>query len=150
MAENFQPDPQIAEAAGAYSQDAVDFAARTFGITLDWSDESIRQVEIILGRLHDDIPHARPPENAIWRFAKVFGSYVGEVLRRRHGAEWGMVRMGEDSFPGVQQPGGRLCWPWGRAHKRITNGPEDNIWHYYQILTEGPAEPSAAADRPRE
>jgi hypothetical protein len=139
MAEAFQADPQVAEVAEASSLDAVDLAARSFGITLNWSDESVRQVEEMLGRLHDEMAQAQPPEEAIWTFAKAFGSYVGEVLRRHHGGEWGMVRMGEESFPGVQQPGGRLCWPWGRAYKRIVEGPESNMWHYYQLLIAAPA-----------
>jgi hypothetical protein len=134
MAEAFQPDPRIAEIASAYALDAVDFASTNFGVTLDWSDGSVRQVEEMLGRLHDDMERAQPAEDAVWTFAKAFGSYVGEVLRQRHGGQWGMVHMGEQSFPGLERPGGRLCWPWGRAHKRIVNGPEDNIWHYYQIL----------------
>jgi hypothetical protein len=137
MAVTFQPDLQVAEVAEAYSLDAVDMASRAFGIALNWSDESVQKVEEILGRLHDDILRAQPPDDAVWTFAKAFGSYVGEVLRRHHSGEWGMVRMGDESFPGVQQPGGKVCWPWGRAHKRIVDGPENNIWHYYQHLIVG-------------
>src|SRR5437868_6999233 len=99
----FQVDPKVAEIASAYSLDAVDAAAGNFGVTLDWSEESIQLVEQVLGRLHDDLDRARPPADAIWTFAKMFGSYVGEVLRRHHGGEWGIVRMGEQSFPGVRQ-----------------------------------------------
>jgi hypothetical protein len=102
MSEAFQTDPRIAEIAAAYSLDALDLAANNFGMSLDWSDESIRNVEEILGRLHDDVARSNPPDDAIWTFAKAFGSYVGEVLRRHHGAEWGMVRMGTESFPGLQ------------------------------------------------
>jgi hypothetical protein len=137
MAEAFQPDPNIAEIAEAYSLDAVDFAARKFSIALDWSDASVRQVEDILGRLYDDMARAQPPEDVVWTVAKAFGSYIGEVLRRHHGGEWGTVRMGEESFPGLRQTGGSLCWPWGRAHKRLVSGPEDNVWHYYQVLIGG-------------
>src|SRR5262245_41270518 len=140
----FQPDPQVAEIAEAYALDAVDLAARNFGVTLDWSEASVRQVEQMLGRLHDEMVSAQPPEDAVWTFAKAFGSYVGEVLRRHHGGEWGMVSMGGQSFPGLQQVGGALCWPWGKAHKRLVNGPEDNVWHYYSVLVQRPAEPPYA------
>jgi hypothetical protein len=130
----FQNDPRIAEIASAYSLDAVELAARDFGITLDWSEESVRHVEKLLSRLHGEIKNARPPEDTVWKFAKAFGSYVGEVLRRHHGGEWGMVQLDDQSFPGLKQTGGGLCWPWGKAHNRIENGPEDNIWHYYCAL----------------
>jgi hypothetical protein len=36
-----------------------------------------------------------------------------------------MVSMGEEPFPGLQRAGAVLCWPWGRAHNRLVNGPED-------------------------
>jgi hypothetical protein len=142
----FQPDPQVAEIAEAYALDAVDLAARNFSVALDWSEASVRQVEQMLGRLHDEMASAQPPEDTVWTFAKAFGSYVGEVLRRHHGGEWGMVSMGGQLFPGLQQTGGSLCWPWGKAHKRLVNGPEDNVWHYYSVLVQRPAEPDATAD----
>ena len=138
----FQPDGQVAEVAEAYALDAVDLATRNFGVTLDWSEASVREVEQMLGRLHDEMASAQPPEDAVWTFAKAFGSYVGEVLRRHHGGVWGMVSMDGQSFPGLQQAGGSLCWPLGRAHKRLTNGPDDNVWHYYNVLVHRPPEPS--------
>jgi len=134
MAEAFQPDPELTEIAKAYSLDALDIAARNFGVNLNWSESSIQQVENMLGRLHDEIAKAPPPDSTVWTFAKSFGSYVGEVMLRHHGGEWGMVAIGEESFPGVQLPGEQLCWPWGRAYNRITNGAEDNIWDYYRVL----------------
>jgi hypothetical protein len=140
MAEaSFKSDPEVAEVAEAYALDAVDLAARNFGVTLDWSEGSVRQVEQMLGRLHDEMARAQPPQEAVWGFAKSFGSYVGEVLRRHHGGEWGTVTMDGQSFPGLQQAGGDLCWPWGKSHNRLINGPEDNVWHYYSVLVRGEA-----------
>lgn len=136
---SFQPDPQVAEVAAAYALDAVDLASRNFGVALDWSEASVRQVEYMLGRLHDEMASAQPTEKEVWLFAKVFGSYVGEVLRRHHGGEWGTISMGGQSFPGLRQTSGALCWPWGKAHDRLVNGPEDNVWHYYSVLVQRPA-----------
>lgn len=130
----FQPDAKIVQIAEAYSQDAIS-TAQNFGTTLNWSESSIQQVEQMLGRLHAELEVAKPSPETIWNFAKAFGSYVGEVIRRHHGGEWGMVNMNGQSFPGLRQPSGNLIWPWGRVHKRITNGPEDNLWHYYQAVT---------------
>lgn len=149
MAESFKADAKIAEIAAAYSLDAVDLAAANFSVKLDWSDGSVKNVEEILGRLHDEMARSKPPEDAVWTFAKAFGSYVGEVLRRHHGGEWGMVTLNGQTFPGIQQDGHRLCWPWGRAHKRIVNGPEDNIWHYYQLMIKpGGGAPEPVDDNP--
>ncbi len=134
MPKNFQPDPRVTQIAEAYSLDAIDLAARNFGWTLDWSEPSIRLVEEMLGQLHEEMADEQPPEDAIWTFAKAFGSYLGEVLRRHHGGEWGLVTMDGQSLPGFQQKNGALCWPWSRAQKRLVNGPEDNVWHYYSVL----------------
>ena len=69
------------------------------------------------------------------QFAKMFGSYVGEVYRKNHGATWGMVEMSGQSFPGLKaELDGTLFWPWGRARNRLTDGAENNVWHYYSEL----------------
>jgi len=110
----FEPDGKIERIAEAYALDAVDLAQRRFNVTLDWSDSSIQSVEMILKRLHETIAHAKPSENQIFQFAKIFGSYVGEVFRRNHGARWGMVSLGSDSFPGMQiERTKAVFWPWG-------------------------------------
>ncbi len=57
-----------------------------------------------------------------------------------------MVNLNGQEFPGIQQDGDRLCWPWGRAHKRIVNGLEDNIWHYYQLLIKPSGGPQESGD----
>jgi hypothetical protein len=131
----FEPDDKLQQVAEAYALDAIDFARDTFGLSLDWTDRSVKHVETILGSLYDQIPTEKPSEEQVFQFAKVLGSYVGEVFRRNHGAVWGMVSVEDGSFPGLRaDQTGTEFWPWGRAHRRLTNGPEDNVWHYYQVL----------------
>ncbi|MHB0971227.1 MAG: hypothetical protein ACYC7A_06150 [Thermoanaerobaculia bacterium] len=131
----FDPDARYREIAEAYSLDAIDFARKAFRIQLDWSDHSVEKVEQVLSDLHRDLLSQQPTDEQVMQMAKMLGSYVGEVFRRNHGAEWGMVHLGEESFPGLRtEKGGATFWPWGRAFNRLKNGPEDNIWHYYQIL----------------
>jgi hypothetical protein len=80
---------------------------------------------------------AKPSEDQILQFSKMFGSYVGEVFRRNHGARWGMVTVGGDTLPGMEANKSRSrFWPWGRVQDRLVNGAEDNVWHYYQLLAE--------------
>ncbi len=127
--EGFRADDGIRQIAEAYALDAVDAAKANFGIDLDWSIESIRDVETMFGQLHDHLDE-KPSDDALDMFAKAFGSYVGEVIRRKHGGEWGMLALQDEEFPGLSLG----IWPWSRAYKRIVNGPEDNIWHYYVLL----------------
>ena len=134
MNATFQPDLKIAKIADAYAKDAVDFAGQKFGTKLDWTDESIAKVEMILGQLRASMPTPRPPDEVIWNFAKAFGSYVGEVFRKNHGGEWGTITEGAKSFPGIRWKTDTLFWPWGRVHKRIVEGDENNVLVYYKAL----------------
>jgi hypothetical protein len=140
-AANFTPDPEIEQIAEAYALDARDFAERAFGITLDWSDASVAKVEVILDKLHRQKQVMKPPpsEEQVFTFAKMLGSYIGEVFRRNHGAEWGMVKFGGEPFPGLRAAGTEhLFWPMGKVLKRLESGSEDNVWHYYQDLVGTP------------
>ena len=132
----FSADPQIQTIAEAYAQDAVDFSKSKFGITLDWSDESITEVERALELMHSSFMNTspRPTEEQAMSFAKGYGSYIGEVYRRNHGAEWGLVDMDGQKFPGLKTESGVNFWPWGRALNRIMEGSENNISHYYNSL----------------
>ena len=131
----FVQDEKIQQTATAYALDAIDFAQDYFQITLDWSDESVRYVESILDRFHRDLPTANPSEQTIYQFAKMFGSYVGEVLRRNHAAQWGLVTAGGETFPGMYSKHMDLeFWPWGKVHCRLRDGPEHDIWFYFHIL----------------
>jgi hypothetical protein len=64
----------------------------------------------------------------------MLGSYIGEVFRRNHGAEWGWVALQGSRFVGMERKASNLFWPWGKAQNRIVKGPEDNLWLYYQYL----------------
>jgi hypothetical protein len=105
----FRSDGQVGEVAEAYALDTVDLAARNFRVTLDWSEATVRHVEQMPGQRHDEMASAQPSEDAVWTFAKAFGSYVGEVLRWHRGGEWSIVTMGGRSLPGLQQSAGSLC-----------------------------------------
>jgi len=133
---SFSADPNIQKMAEAYAQDATDFSAKQFGITLDWSDGSIASVENELAQMSASYTSAkpRPTEEQVMSFAKAYGSYVGEVYRRNHGATWGMVTLGGQKFPGLRTDSGVNFWPWGRALNRITKGAEDNVSDYYTAL----------------
>ena len=136
MSKNFEPDEEIQKIAEAYALDAIDFASQQYGITLDWSDASVADVETILGRLHRSKPKDESSEDMVVMFSKMLGSYIGEVYRRNHGGDWGMVTLGGKRFAGMSASGrDELFWPWGKVRDRLENGDEDNVWHYYKGLT---------------
>jgi hypothetical protein len=132
----FSEDASYQSIAEAYALDAVDFARDNMRLTLDWTDRSIQTLESILGVFSRDLTKAKPTDEQIHGFSKMWGSYLGEVYRKNYGATSGLVTHGDQSFPGLQADSGTLFWPWGRVAKRIRNGPEDNVWHYYLNLTQ--------------
>jgi hypothetical protein len=119
----------------AHADDAVRRAEDEFAIRLDFSADSVRQVEAILGRLHER--HRQEPlgEVGLGREARLWGAYLGAVIKRlRHGT-WrkDSAAGGEGSLPlvfGKQDETFPCAW----AYKRIANGDEDNVAVKFQLL----------------
>jgi hypothetical protein len=151
----FEADATVAQRFAECADELVDVARDTHHITLDFSDASVELVEEIADRYFRTRPIA-PPDLAAFDqmlrgIANDIGGYVGEVFRRNHGAAWGIVSDSEtgDKIPGLQTSRGALFWPTGRARNRLTNGGEDNIWHYYLMLIDDEvAEPTDEIVRP--
>jgi hypothetical protein len=135
--------PTVADMMAAYAEDAVDHARANWGLDLDYSVDSVRSVEDALAKLHGDIPRglvARlfrkgPSTEELTQMAMMYGGYLGEVLRKKAGGEWAFDL---DIMPGSQvvalRKGDTRVFPPAKVHKRLVNGPEDNVWHYVQIL----------------
>jgi hypothetical protein len=139
---SFTPDDKIQKIAEAYSLDACDFLRDHFQVELDWSDASIQEIEKVMDTFSRRARSAKPTEEQVMGFAKMFGSYVGEVYRKNHGAAWGMVEMNGQTLPGLKtELDGTLFWPWGRARNRLIDGVENNVWHYYSQLPKKPSAP---------
>lgn len=133
----FSVDSRIQGMAEAYSLDAIDHARSNFGIVLDWSDRSIANVEKILAQMSQDYVSSspKPSDDEVSTIAKGYGGYLGEVYRRNHGGEWGLMTLNGDSFPAFKARSGSIFWPVGRVLNRIKNGAEDNVLFYYRNLS---------------
>ena len=118
-------------------------AAREFQIELDYSEESLKQVENILERLDGRIPGAAagaaasaPPADADTEdLCKMWGGYLGEVVRRRWGGEWAL-----ETYPGgnvltvaLTTPGGTV-FPSLKIYRRLSQGAAENVWSFYCML----------------
>lgn len=129
--------PTVADMTAAYALDAVDHAKTAADVELDFSEESVPHVEAILTQLHDALPKGffgkllgRGPSNDdILTMAKMYGSYVGEVIRRTHGGEWALID-GQVTLTN----GDERVWSIAKVFKRITNGSEDNVAVYFKVL----------------
>ena len=106
---------------------------REFKVHLDYSENSLQEVEHLLGRLHDDMSKA--DANKIDEMAKIWGGYLGEVVRRRFGGEWSIEKYpaGDFLIVSLNVNGARL-FPSMKVHKRLTEGSNENIWSFYQAV----------------
>jgi hypothetical protein len=117
--------------AGAYAEKAVQ-AAREFSTRLDYSEQSLLEVESILGQLAAGPPS---PSDDITETCKIWGSYLGEVVRRRFGGDWAI-----ETYPGKQfatltlSVGGNKLFPTMKVHRRLTQGQDDNVWSFYKMV----------------
>lgn len=152
----------IAAAMGAYAQEAVTMARKEFRVELDYSEASLEQVEWILTRIagwrssslwrellerilgKDLIDKAEnlmarlegrePPQVYIQHMSRIWGAYVGEVLRLRWNGTWA-----EEVPPPAEtmialRVQRHALFPIGRVQARLEGGPEQSIWFYYRAL----------------
>jgi hypothetical protein len=116
--------------AGAYAEQAVQ-KAREFNTQLDYSENSLMEVEGILAELARQALEG----DAAGEICKMWGSYLGEVVRRRFGGEWSV-----ETYPGKQfatltlSIGGNKLFPTMKVHRRLTQGEDDNVWSFYKMI----------------
>jgi hypothetical protein len=120
--------------AGTYAQRAVD-AGHGFSAQLDFSENSLMEVETILDQLSRDMPAAQPSSDELNEICKTWGSYFGEVVRRRYGGEWSI-----ETYPGKQfatltlSINGNKIFPSMKIHRRLVQGQAENIWSFYKMV----------------
>lgn len=115
--------------ARAYAEQAV-ASAREFNAQLDFSENSLMELETILAQLARNAPGDDLSETC-----KTWGSYLGEVVRRRFGGEWSI-----ETYPGKQfatltlNVNGNKLFPSIKVHRRLTEGDGENVWEFYRMV----------------
>ena len=115
---------------------AVEYA-NEFNKKLDYSENSIADLEKILDWYSNDIAISKPTENQIWSMAIIFGSYLGETLLRNGLSQKGFVWGKEDSsnVPLLIKDDGTYLTPNDKIYKRLVNGSEDSVVSFYRFAT---------------
>jgi hypothetical protein len=141
-----------------YAERATELG-RDFDITLDYSEESLQGLERILAQLSDEHRAfvqkptlansglgwgtqkqrgAQPEvEEQMVMMCKLWGGYLGEVVRRRWGGEWAM-----DTYPGAEfatltlNVRGAKLFPSMKVYRRLTEGAGDDVWAFYRKIRE--------------
>jgi hypothetical protein len=135
--------PTVHDMMVAYAEDAVEHARTLSGVTLDYSPDSIQHVEGILEELYAAMPRGffarlfskEPSAEDVSTMCKLYGGYIGEVLRRTAGGEWTLdteIVPGESTI--CLRKGENRVFPPAKVYKRLKKGSEDNVWFYFQVL----------------
>ena len=113
---------------------AVAYAAQS-DIQLDFSTESFKRVDDILGSYHEHLSEYQGEDGAktLWNIAVHFGIYLGETLLRlqleSQGYQWHIA----DGLPILEKDAGNQMSPITKAHKRILNGSEDSVKSFCEV-----------------
>lgn len=133
--------PAVNEMMEAYALDAVDFAQEHFQYDLDYSVESVEHVDQILEGFDNELPtgfgralRRGPSDEQIEQQAKVWGGYLGEVIRRRWGGTWTIPDDGPMANALCLELGDTLISPPARVYKQILNGSEESVSAYVAVL----------------
>lgn len=133
--DGFEPDASVQAMVEACGLDMVDFAKAQFDIDLDWSEASITHLEEVADALHHAMATDAPSDADVDVMHNMLGSYLGEVYRRSHGGEWGIVTLETKSFYGMRSADSQhVFWPMGKALARLRDGSENNLLVYYRGL----------------
>lgn len=104
------------------------------GYNLDFTHQSIRQVDKILGSLHEQWMQDGNTEG-LDGLALEFAAYIVSVVQLQTGkGEWKRdhEKFGKDSFPLFIDR--RIIFPYVWCKKRIYDGEVDNLWSKYEEL----------------
>jgi len=129
--------PDLGAMMEGYAQAAAELAATEFKGQLDFTSESIDVLDDIL------VVVGESPEKDIDFEVRLWGSYLGEVLRRRYAGGWEMTQYpgGTVAVPAVDVRGSRL-FPLMKVYRRLTAGEEEDLRSFYTMVTERLGKPA--------
>ncbi len=129
--------PDLGTMMEGYSQAAAELARTVFGQKLDFTSESIDGLDDILVRVGES------PELDVEFEVRLWGSYLGELLRRRYAGSWEMTQYpgGVAAVPAVELRGSRL-FPLMKVFRRLTEGDEEDLRTFYSMVIERLGKPA--------
>ena len=129
--------PDLDAMMAAYADAAVRAARETYRQRLDYHAQSMVAFEAVLSELAEKAELDYDFEVKLW------GSYLGEVLRRRYAGSWEMTLYpgGVAAVPAVEVRGSRL-FPLMKVYRRLTMGDAESIAAFFDMVTERLGKPA--------
>ena len=129
--------PDLDAMMAAYAAAAVLIAREDYRQRLDYNAESMVAFEAVLSELGDKAELDYDYEVKLW------GAYLGEVLRRRYAGSWEMTQYpgGVAAVPAIEVRSSRL-FPLMKVYRRITMGDSESIAAFFDMVTERLGKPA--------
>jgi hypothetical protein len=129
--------PDLGAMMEGYAHAAVGLGRSEFKQNLDFSSESIDGLDEILVLVGES------PELELDFEVRLWGSYLGEVLRRRYAGIWEMTQYpgGVAAVPAVEVRGSWI-FPLMKVYRRLTEGDEEDLRAFYAMVTERLGKPA--------
>jgi hypothetical protein len=123
--------PNLGAMMEGYAQAAVEIAKSEYRQNLDFSPESVSVLDEVIILLSESIDIDLDFESRLW------GSYLGEVIRIRYAGTWDMTQYpgGQVAVPAVDVRGSRL-FPLMKVFRRLTIGEEEDLPSFYHMITQ--------------
>lgn len=114
-----------------YARAAAELGSSVFHQKLDFTSDSIDGLDEIL------VTVGESPELDLDFEVRLWGSYLGEVLRRRYAGTWEMTQYpgGAVAVPAIEVRASRL-FPLMKVYRRLTVGDEEDLRAFYAMVTE--------------
>jgi len=132
-----QTFPDLGSMMESYARAAADLGHERFGQNLDFTSGSIDALDEILVLVGES------PDLDLDFEVRLWGSYLGEVLRRRYAGIWEMTPYpgGAVAVPAIEVRGSRL-FPLVKVYRRLTMGEEEDLRSFYCMVTERLGDPA--------
>jgi hypothetical protein len=123
--------PDLGSMMEGYARAAADLGKSEFHQKLDFTSESIDALDEILVLVGES------PELELDFEVRLWGAYLGEVLRRRYAGTWEMTQYpgGMVAVPAIEVRASRL-FPLLKVYRRLTVGDEEDLSAFYAMVTE--------------
>jgi hypothetical protein len=123
--------PDLGAMMEGYARAAAELGTSEFHQKLNFTSESIDALDEIL------VVVGESPELELEFEVRLWGSYLGEVLRRRYAGSWEMTQYpgGAMAVPAIEVRASRL-FPLMKVYRRLTVGDEEDLRAFYAMVTE--------------
>ena len=119
-------DPKLAEDMEANARNAVELAKARFQVALDYRPESVQELEKLFDRVRYAMPDPESKET-LGLLTRLWGSYLGEVIRRKLGGEW-IIWTDKHGKTMALQVGEATVFPHNKVKKRLAEAEKEGIY----------------------